>query len=510
MFYSFNVLAKKGPLAKVWLAAHNMDKKLTKQVIFQTDVVALVDQVANPQAPLALRTSSHLLLGIARIYSRKVKYLMEDCSDAMTKIKMAFRPTAVDLPTEAKQAAFNAITIVQHEHDLPLPDTQSSFNSINASKPEITVRNIHHMVDDSLMDPQNFPFEAENLWDIVIPRSSVERSVEPTNVSDIEVRRGELPRPSPLQIPRAESEDYVHGGGFDPQDWPISFPENENLPTPLPTPATKDVRQWTPLAADVSLLSKLTPSAGPATFAVPAPKQPRQQKRKAVPVDETTELSRDHMSKLQKNADRLVRDIDFVPSTRAELDAQFMARNVENMVLNQPIMRGLNAQLTKYLQHALSKRSAGPPPEERSAKKAKDVTPLSDYANDVPVDLPGRWTPEPGNVEPYEDNTNIAPTPTAAKAAAPVPLFSNSEPSSNSHSAALQAKHTEQMIQVLKGEFGTKKTVSLNALVKGHTRKVAAQTFFEVLVLKSRSLIDVKQDAPYKDIKLTATKLLAA
>eukprot|EP00698_Gefionella_okellyi_P006930 TRINITY_DN1678_c0_g1_i1.p1 TRINITY_DN1678_c0_g1~~TRINITY_DN1678_c0_g1_i1.p1 ORF type:complete len:130 (+),score=23.11 TRINITY_DN1678_c0_g1_i1:72-461(+) len=123
MFYSFNVLAKKGPLAKVWLAAHNMDKKLTKQVIFQTDVVALVDQVANPQAPLALRTSSHLLLGIARIYSRKVKYLMEDCSDAMTKIKMAFRPTAVDLPTEAKQAAFNAITIVQHEHDLPLPDT---------------------------------------------------------------------------------------------------------------------------------------------------------------------------------------------------------------------------------------------------------------------------------------------------------------------------------------------------------------------------------------------------
>lgn len=38
--------------------------------------------------PLALRMSGHLLLGVVRIYSRKVKYLLEDCSDALIKIKM--------------------------------------------------------------------------------------------------------------------------------------------------------------------------------------------------------------------------------------------------------------------------------------------------------------------------------------------------------------------------------------------------------------------------------------
>lgn len=46
----------------------------------------------HPTVPLALRVSGHLLLGVVRIYSRKVKYLMEDCSQALTKIKMAFRP----------------------------------------------------------------------------------------------------------------------------------------------------------------------------------------------------------------------------------------------------------------------------------------------------------------------------------------------------------------------------------------------------------------------------------
>lgn len=32
--------------------------------------------------------SGHLLLGVVRIYSRKVKYLLDDCSEALIKIKM--------------------------------------------------------------------------------------------------------------------------------------------------------------------------------------------------------------------------------------------------------------------------------------------------------------------------------------------------------------------------------------------------------------------------------------
>jgi hypothetical protein len=46
------------------------------------------DNILNPAQPLALRVSGHLMLGVVRIYSRKVKYLMSDCTEAMWKIKM--------------------------------------------------------------------------------------------------------------------------------------------------------------------------------------------------------------------------------------------------------------------------------------------------------------------------------------------------------------------------------------------------------------------------------------
>ena len=69
------------------LAAH-FDKKLTKSQIFTCDIVESVDSVLNPSAPLALRVSGHLMLGIVRIYSRKVKYLMADCTEAMWKVSV--------------------------------------------------------------------------------------------------------------------------------------------------------------------------------------------------------------------------------------------------------------------------------------------------------------------------------------------------------------------------------------------------------------------------------------
>lgn len=90
MFYSQVILAKKGPLAKVWLAAHWGDKKLARPQIFATDIAQSVDTIVNPTMPLALRMSGHLLLGVVRIYSRKVKYVLSDCTEAMLKLQMAF------------------------------------------------------------------------------------------------------------------------------------------------------------------------------------------------------------------------------------------------------------------------------------------------------------------------------------------------------------------------------------------------------------------------------------
>lgn len=41
----------------------------------------------NSEAPFALRLSSQLLFGIVRIYQRKVRYLLQDCNDALGKLR---------------------------------------------------------------------------------------------------------------------------------------------------------------------------------------------------------------------------------------------------------------------------------------------------------------------------------------------------------------------------------------------------------------------------------------
>jgi cohesin complex subunit SCC1 len=66
---------------------------------------------------LALRTSGHLLLGVVRIYSRKAKYLLADCNDAIVKMKMVFRPGAVDLPEEGREAAITAVTLPENFYE---------------------------------------------------------------------------------------------------------------------------------------------------------------------------------------------------------------------------------------------------------------------------------------------------------------------------------------------------------------------------------------------------------
>jgi len=48
---------------------------------------------------MALRLSGQLLLGVVRIYSRKAKYLLDDCNEALLKIKMVpFNPFSTSLP----------------------------------------------------------------------------------------------------------------------------------------------------------------------------------------------------------------------------------------------------------------------------------------------------------------------------------------------------------------------------------------------------------------------------
>ncbi|KAI6157783.1 Rec8 like protein-domain-containing protein [Pisolithus tinctorius] len=124
MFYSEAILSRRGPLAKVWLAAH-MERKLSKTQTLQTDIEQAADAIMGQEVEvMALRLSGQLLLGVVRIYSRKAKYLLDDCNEALLKIKMAFRPGVVDMTEEQLAVNRNAITLQGGNLDLDvlIPD----------------------------------------------------------------------------------------------------------------------------------------------------------------------------------------------------------------------------------------------------------------------------------------------------------------------------------------------------------------------------------------------------
>ncbi|XP_076892409.1 sister chromatid cohesion 1 protein 4-like isoform X2 [Bidens hawaiensis] len=144
MFYSQFILAKKGPLGTIWIAAH-LERKLRKNQVADTDIGVSVDSILFPEMPITLRLSSHLLLGVVRIYSKKVNYLFDDCSEALLKVKQAFRSTAVDLPPEESTAPYHSITLPEtfDLDDFELPDSDLQGNYVDqhiSSKDQITLQ----------------------------------------------------------------------------------------------------------------------------------------------------------------------------------------------------------------------------------------------------------------------------------------------------------------------------------------------------------------------------------
>ncbi|RXK42245.1 hypothetical protein M231_00604 [Tremella mesenterica] len=116
------ILSKRGPLAKVWLSAHH-ERKLSKQQALGVDVEESVDAIlTQDQGPITLRMSGQLMLGVTRIYSRKVQYLLDDCKETRERITLAFRPGVVDLAQDQIRASAQAITFSSGTDNLDLID----------------------------------------------------------------------------------------------------------------------------------------------------------------------------------------------------------------------------------------------------------------------------------------------------------------------------------------------------------------------------------------------------
>lgn len=233
MFYSQLLLSKKGPLGTIWIAAH-CHKRLKKEQVQQTNIASSVEKILLDEAPVVTyRILGHLLLGVVRIYSKKVEYLFNDCNNVLVNLgnfSTRKRPTSklsavriegmhapahfITRPKKFELDTFDlevledqdANSHVASREEIMLSDAQENeqmvfglsckyeedvSHSESKSTNHTPVRDIHspHLMDkDFDFRPSVGTGHVEALWNLNETRYSLEERFEPMTFGDIEIQ----------------------------------------------------------------------------------------------------------------------------------------------------------------------------------------------------------------------------------------------------------------------------------------------------------------------------------
>ncbi|KAK9674317.1 hypothetical protein RND81_12G225600 [Saponaria officinalis] len=391
MFYSQTYLARKGPLGTVWCAAH-LQHKLKKSHYTATDIPSTVERIIYPEVPIALRMSGHLLLGVVRIYSKKVEYLHHDCNLLLVSLRNVFRAPDVNLPAHATQANFNAVTLPEtfaldalHLHDISVYD--GSPDNHLRDEEEITLKEQYHdntdlyvriTFDDDIipdsshsagslhMDTETMHIEptVPDTFTLDIPDTVPLDIPDPgpnDNIEGFERMRdadADFRMPSPILQPHVETATLEQNKSpladttekqFDtPQSMHLSASPMQPRQSPQGPGPTSSPPNGAPLesnsfvschltAADqsVDLVMRPTPS--------PERPQPRLRKRKQF-FDETLVLSNTFYKKALNDTSDIVKKKPRLPSTALEM-RRFLNNKKKEQVFSDPLISGMCTSL---------------------------------------------------------------------------------------------------------------------------------------------------------------------
>jgi cohesin complex subunit SCC1 len=571
MFYSEFILTKKGPLAKIWLAAH-WEKKLTKTQVTETDIADTVKGIIQPVVPIALRTSGHLLLGVVKIYSKKVRYVLHDCNETLTKIKLQVIPfTKVDLPEKSLVASVNAITLPERvtELDLVLPEYDVSALSAQAAsafvsdtltvEEEVTTgSNLVARLQDITVDDFDawYPEEEATL----LPTIPLEQRVAPTPASAEQLRRAEDVFQTGIPFPLLATQEEAWGGaetGFGVEEIPPSprSVEASRLSVALAELGTPGAVIEVPTAEEV------VPPV------VPAPTRPRKRPR-GVQIDATTEISAKRFKQLlQRGPTRVssfaprtpeelvaqqsvaveafptLQDILRQPASGADLPAPFLEmfrRNIEHINVRQPappvdvaregpeearirleeIRRELSPERVEEWGGDVGVTGFEEMPMEPEAARRisalpSPITMIEDDIEDIIFDV--YRTPEerrrvshalgrPAEEEVVaptiseEEKTKIIEEEMARERELRERSRRDQEELRRTYVESGITDRTLKVMNIFNEAFKAQTEINLNKMIEGKKRITAARCFYEVLVLKTKNFIDVRQESPYADI----------
>lgn len=505
------------------------DVKDQVQAIISQEVVSPGEKI-----PLALRLSGHLLLGVVRIYSRQVRYLLEDANDAVSKVRRAFRAGAtadVDLPQGAHIAKESAITLRQGgEGD---GERMLLFGADAHFGGEFSLHEVH--MADLAMDveaPLLGRFSSSDHSSLASPgqlymASPADITMRPNNeenadnMMDVEYNNNNAGDNGALlgdgnawdiEVARGGGDDEGAVPAFDVAD--VAFPESPAAPGPMvvvDAPEAGSIfdanREFDDGAGEERLGDISMGRMSIVVDSTPVKGAARKRKVVTLAVDTKTQQRKEDVEKRVKGGENAVSDIyrkqeratkqsrvdvELAPALMSLLNAPFQVVDEEDAA----------AEDEQSVQHVEFGEEAAIQLPDSQQQYAQDEPQPMDLEGDAPAPYEDDYGVMESNLN---DNNVISPEVNDAQpmdveedvAAAPV------EQQDEEQEGKLQSKRSKMFREFLNQKFQTSRVLHFDELVRAKSRVVVAGSFYELLLFKSNDIVNLKQTKPYGDIEIS-------
>jgi cohesin complex subunit SCC1 len=491
MFYSSQLLSRKSPLGIVWLASHSEGRKLKRTQLHDFSIVSSCESIINPEAPLALRLSGQLLLGVVRIYSRKLAFLETDARNAIDGLQRKDGSlVSVDLP-DGGIVAERSITLNRRNAGdagannvnmlFPSFDVSAGFSGgarTSTSSGYTLAEDISDVFgstrwtgsEDRFANSDLFSTELERLRDAQVAVDDLEQNNNNLFMDDM--MDAPLPelfeQPGSLMVDPGKTPRSVAGiegdkgrgnletvGMFEQQDDGWGYDDYGGMDDVM-----GDV--------DAALPSPATPDNHPS------------KKKKKLQLDEDIVLDEDEVKRLMRNRTSLVKTRGSANAADSHLSDADRRRLVSVSLDGALAWLFVEPKKSRALGEGAAAQDAGDGANEQADRAEQPA--FQDFGYD---DYGGDH--EDYFEDPLMGSLPLTPVQETAELAA----------------AAMPADgFTARTQSVLKQMRERGNTVSLNALVENKSRLEACRWFFESLVLRNKGYVDLEQREPYGDIEI--------
>jgi len=518
MFYAQFVLSKKGPLAKIWLAAH-WEKKLSKAQVFETNVSDAVDEIMKPKVKMALRTTGHLLLGIVRIYSRRAKYLLEDINAAYLKVTMSFNPGKEGKRGAIEDGDGSNLPEIVHDFDSALPD----FGELDIPNPPAPI-NQSRIDDITMREDSSSAGDAGMFGDGLGMDDFGEGGSEfDGNFEDIDPERARR-AVSELSNRMLSDNEPLHSDYSKDLNVPRGFDEFSNAEDlDMMLFGDNDVPNG---AVNGSMPGDSLQLGALEQESVVNERVNKPRRRKRLIVDEVKNISGEEMKSNMAEYDDIMQPLDLAPPTKKLMilretgtaDKLFSLPGC-NAVIDPTLIRIYQSHLVLH------------------AKKADDNA-VEDVRRDLEMadnieEIDNRFTPiddefdlgdggaSPMLFDPIDEvDENMQPDvdlPSPTKEVEKRSRKSKQDKDRGDESGEEEgeedhrcSKRTHAVASAIATKLKSNNSITLNDLLtKSATRKTAAQKFYALLELAKWEAIEVEQASPYGDIIITEGRQMA-